>query len=120
MIVPVSAGRRRHLWTPSSLHGRDVARRPLGKPSERQDSRERSRSFWFPTTWQQLEARDSFKGGSHARAVSVTNGILRLWLLAPGMPGGCSLAGRTAKREQLTQVSVSAQPKGGTHSSITT
>lgn len=59
--VPVSARRRQRLWTPSSSHGRGAAKRPWGKPSERQDSRERSRSFWFPTTWQQLEAKDSFR-----------------------------------------------------------
>lgn len=61
MTIPVSAGRRQRLWTPSSSHGRDAAKRPLGKLSEHQDSRERSQSFWFPTIWQQLEAKDSFR-----------------------------------------------------------
>lgn len=100
MTVPVSAGRRQRLWTPSSSRGRGVAKRPLGKLSGRQDSRERSRSAWFPTIWQRLEAKDSFKGGSHARAVSIANGTSRLWILTPGTPGRCSLAGRNRPRAQ--------------------
>lgn len=100
MTVPVSAGRRQRLWTPSSSRGRGVAKRLLGKLSEHQDSRERSRSVWFPTIWQQLEAKDLFKGGSHARALSITNGISRLWILTPGTPGRCSLAGCNRARAQ--------------------
>lgn len=119
--VPVSAGRRQRLWTPSSSRGRGVAKQPLGKPSEHQDSRERSRSFWFPTTWQQLEAKDSFRQRGFTCTCGLRhNGISRLWLLAPGTLGGCSLAGRTAKWEQPTQGSVFAQTKGGTHRGTTT
>jgi len=69
MTVPVSAGRRRRLWTPSSSRGRGAARRPSGKPSARRDSRERSRSFWFPTTWQQLEAKDWFRQSGFTRGL---------------------------------------------------
>lgn len=121
MTIPVSAGRRQHLWTPSSSRGKDAAKRQSGKPSERRDSRERSRSSWFPTTWQQLGAKDSFR----QRGFRCTCGLhhkryFEAGLLAPGAPGGCSPAGHAAKGQQPTQGSASAQTKGGTPSGTTT
>lgn len=121
MTIPVSAGRRQRLWTPSSSRGKDAAKRRSGKPSERRDSRERSRSSWFPTTWQQLGAKDSFR----QRGFRCTRGLchkryFEAGLLAPGAPGGCSPAGHAAKGQQPTRGSAPAQTKGGTPRGTTT
>lgn len=115
MTIPVSAGRRQRLWTPSSSRGRGAAKRPLGKPSEHQGSRERSQSFWCPTTWQQLEAKDLFR----QRGFTCAHGLCHKWYFEALAPRsryarGCSLAGRTAKREQPTQGSAFAQTRSTT------
>lgn len=53
---PVGGGRRPRLWIPSNWRERDVVRQLWGRQSAHPGSRERSQSFWFPTTWPQLRA----------------------------------------------------------------
>lgn len=54
-------------------------------------------------------------GAKHSfRQRGLTKGIPGLWLLAPVLPGGCSLAGPPALGEP-NQGSVFAHTKGGTH-----
>lgn len=115
MTVPVSAGRRQRLWTPSSWRGRGEVRQPWGKLSGHQDSRERSRSFWFPTIWQQLEGKICSKR-VHVHAQSVTNGIQGA---GPSLQVGQEAAPQTVALLRGND-QPRAQPEGGTHGGSST
>lgn len=60
--LPVAAGRTRHQWTPSRMHGRGAVVPPWGRLSGHQGSTRQSPYAWFPTNGLRLHGERGYMG----------------------------------------------------------